>query len=594
MIKAVKAIGGNTDFLTAQAFSFIREDTCLTAIISASGEDVFTKVRIVGLRIEDDFFTQEGKPPENLKKTFEEVIKGLKGQTETFGVLLIFWQKNVLYLLSHGGHKAYLTRDDQVINLTDQASSGQLISGYLKENDKLLLVSQRASNRVWDDEFVNKLLKTEAEGLEDEVEALVAQSQTVEPIAAVSVVEQSEQAIEEQISDETVHPYPILGIASSKVKSLVRLFWQNRLARTVLGVSLILGSLILFGLSFYNQQKSETNSKFSSFLASAREEYALAQSLKDSDLKAAKLNWDQAQNNINSALQIKPKSSEAKNFKNELDQNKNDILKVREITNWPLFLSLDLIKKDFSASRMSYSLGKILFLDETQKTLVALELGKKTNQILSGATQLGQAQFSSLNGQTAFVYSLDKGILRVDLDNEKTTQIVKPDPEWGKITDLFAFSSNIYLMDSLKNQIWKYVPVKSGYADKAAYLKSLPAGRQIDLAGGNKLQIDYSVWVLKNKQEILKFTAGSTDFFSIGGLDKPLINIQSFFVSEKEDQVYILDPESSRVVVVGKNGQYQAQYRGEKFKSSSDLVVDDQNKKIYLLENNKIYTVDLK
>ncbi len=219
-----------------------------------------------------------------------------------------------------------------------------------------------------------------------------------------------------------------------------------------------------------------------------------------------------------------------------------------------------------------------------------MDLENKTNQILAGNTQLGDAKFASLNGDRAFVYSQDKGILSVDLDTKKTITVSKVDSEWGKVSDIFGFSSNIYLLDTLKNQIWKYVPIASGYAEKVSYVKD----SKVDLAGGKKLYIDYSVWVLKLGGEILKFTGGSPDFFSIGGLDKPIEEVTSFFVSEEEDNLYLLDSINSRILVLQKNGQYQKQIQGDKFKTASDFVVDEKGKKIYLLESNKIFQIELK
>jgi hypothetical protein len=65
-------------------------------------------------------------------------------------------------------------------------------------------------------------------------------------------------------------------------------------------------------------------------------------------------------------------------------------------------------------------------------------------------------------------------------------------------------------------------------------------------------------------------------------------------VPEEEDRLYILDPNNSRLVVVKKNGQYDHQYIAEKFKTVKDFIVDEESKKAYLLENNKIFTLELK
>lgn len=599
MIKAVKAIGGNTDFLTAQAFTFLQDETALSAIISASGEDVFTKVRVAGVKLEDDFFEMEGKSVDKLQLVFDQLLSTLTKQTDSLSVILALWQKNVLYLLSQGNHQAYLKRGDQLINLTSGIVDDQLISGYLQPSDRLLLVSEKTTDQQ---ELVERLFKVEAEGLEDELEMILSQAEKVEPLAAILLSLAEETTPSEEPAEPASREYPLVKILQSSLGKLVKFFPKSRKVKIIAGVSLAIIGIIIIGYAFYSNQQSTTNTRFVTLVISAREKYTQAQTLKDSDPQAAKQAWEQAKQQIDQALNLKPNQMEAKKLKEEIKQNKNTIFKVVELSNLSPFLSLDLLKKDFSTKKMSYSLGKVLLLDENQKTLVAVDLSKKTNQILAGSTKLGQAKLASLNGDLAFVYSEDKGILRVDLQSEKTTTIIKPDPQWGKIASLYAFSANVYLLDPLKNQIWKYVPVKSGFTDKTAYLKGLPAGRQVDLAGGSNLQIDYSVWVLTHSPpaggsgqegpEILKFTGGVADNFSVGGLDKPISSIASFFVPEKEDLVYLIDPQNSRLLTLSKNGQYLAQYLNEKFKSASDLVVDD--KKLYLLAENTIYTAELK
>ncbi|MBI3486480.1 hypothetical protein HY025_06130 [Candidatus Daviesbacteria bacterium] len=356
-------------------------------------------------------------------------------------------------------------------------------------------------------------------------------------------------------------------------------------------ILLVLILLIVGGfLAFENRQLGLQNSNFSNLLSDAKDKYHQALNLKDLDPNAAKQNLDEASKKLNEALAIKPNDTDAQNLKKQIESDSSSILKIFEIKDFPVFLSLDLVKKDFSAKKMSMSLNKILLLDETKKTLVLIDLETKTNQILAGADQLGDGQFASLNGDFGFVYSKDKGILRVDTKLQKTTNSIKPDSEWGKINDIYGFGGNIYLLDILKNQIWKYLPIASGYSDKISYFKDA----KNDLADSKRMEIDSSVWLLKSGNEIKKFTSGALDNFSLSGLDKPLADLTNFFISDQTDNIYLLDSGNSRLVVTSKTGQYKDQYHGDKFKTASDLVVDEKGKKIYLLENNQIYQIELK
>ncbi|MBI2022454.1 hypothetical protein HYS97_01210 [Candidatus Daviesbacteria bacterium] len=621
MVKVTKAIGGNTDFVTAQAFAYTKiglisrekdRTGVLAATISASGEDIFTKVRTVGLALEDFFEGTEGGISERLKSSLEFLKKELSSGPLEINILLVLWQENVLHLLGHGRNMAYLERAGKLANLTESNTEEQVISGFVKPADKLLLINGRivaeqeelkpAKIIGWDNEFIQKLFLVPEEDLEDEIENYLNQTGHVEPVAVIRI--ESELQVEDE-QDKAADFAAVSSLETGSAStgqglfgnlthilfsSLVRLLKSKRIRFGIIAF-LLLGTAFL-GINFFLKNSREKNEgQFRELIISARQKYDEAQNLKDSDPQKAKLSFDEAKNKLGQALSLKPNDSEAAALKKQLEENSNLILKVSKITNWPIFISLDLIKKDFSTSRISYSLGKVLFLDEAKKTLISLDLAKKTNQILAGPQQLGQATKASLNGDIAFVYSLDKGVVKVDLLNEKVTQIIKPDSEWGKIEDVYAFSSNVYLLDSIKNQIWKYVPIETGYSNKTTYLRG---DQKIDFAGSKKLLIDYSVWVFKTGPEILKFTGGASDYFDIGGVDKRVEEATSFFVPEGEDKFYLLDPKNSRLLILKKNGQYLSQLEGDKFKTASDFVVDEESKKLYLLEKNKIYAIELK
>ena len=270
----------------------------------------------------------------------------------------------------------------------------------------------------------------------------------------------------------------------------------------------------------------------------------------------------------------------------QLEQAQKNILKTSEITDWQTFLSLDLIRPGFTAKRMSFSVKKLLLLDESQKSLSLVDIETKSNQLLAGQTQLGEAQMAALNGDFAFVYSTDKGLVRIETNKRQLTTVAAPDKEWGRVADVFAFSANVYLLDAGQNQIWKYVPTQSSYTEKQIYLKD---NQGLDFAESKQLFIDYSVWVLKENAELIRFTAGAKDFYSIGGLDEPIEQIDIIFAPEEEDKIFLLDPQNKRIVITKKNGEYISQYTSERFATATDLVYDEETKSLYLLEGGKIH-----
>lgn len=544
-----RAIAGNTDFLTAQSFVFpknLPEDQSegvlnLNVLICASGDDVFTKVRQTQPQIEENFFASEEPLPNRLPALLDLLKKEL-ASFEDLKILLSAIKDNVLYLIFTGNVSAYLLRNDKTIALTEEKPPDQLISGYLTDSDKLLLLSPNEDS-PWEEPIVQKLLNASNDSLEEEITSIIQSTPNLPPLAAILIKNGSSQLPAATIEKIDSFQRPI-SFNLSFLKNI------NLPKRTKIA-ALILVILILSSSTYFLYRH------------------------------------------------FKPKLQNSSSSQSQSDQKPTEDPKIHQLSDFPLFLSLDLIKKDFSTQRFSYSLQKALLLDDKEKTLVSLDLNSKKNTILAGRKQLGEAQFASLNGANAFVYSEDKGILKIDTENQNVVTVAKPDPEWGKISDIFGFGGNVYALDSLKNQIWKYFPTTSGYSEKNAYLKE---GQNLNFAGATRLVIDYSVWVLKPEPEVFRFTSGNSDNFSVGGLEKHLQKLNSFYVGEGGDEgptsensfAYFLDSENSRLVVLKKNGQYEAQYTGDKFKTASDFAVDEQTKKLYLLESGKIYQIDLK
>lgn len=608
MVNYSKAIGGNTDFLSSQAFLFPKviphdqtDHVFLGVIISGAGDDCFTRIRQASPFIEEHFFGLEGSVPSRLTQLLPQLKEHLMG-VQNLQILLVAWKDNVLYLLSSGTHQAYIQRKEKRLNLTEHSPFEEIVSGHLKPNDKILLISGRTDMQQvnWNEDQIGHLLSSSTEELEEDTNVLLSQSGQPEPIAVILVENRDPEIVSKDASKNNdseapaaksfFPPRPSLKMPS--LKPLVRIL-KPRSKRSFIGmlVILLIISGSVFGFYRYLQNKAAANRIITQDINYAKSKFAEAQSLKDSDPDKAQQSLSDARVTITGVLSRSPGNQEAEKIKQEIENGREFIMRIYPITDWPVFLSLDLIKSDFKPTRMSYSVSKVLMMDDKTKTLVEVDLKKKTNNILAGSTQLGSGRAYSLNGDNAFVYSEDKGVLAIDTQNQKITTVAQPDPEWGYIKDIVGFAGNVYLLDTVKGQIWKYVPTTTGYSQKFTYLAD---DAQINFGGAIQMKIDYSVWVLKEGPEILRLTGGVQDSFSVGGLDENIKPLKSLFADEDGDELYLLDSENSRVVVLTKNGQYLKQYTGEKFSTADDLVVDNEAKKMYVLEGNKIYQLELK
>lgn len=557
MIKFAKYVGVNTDYLTAQAYIFPKnipveealDKPFSTLLISASGEDVFTKIRQASSMVEELIYSSQEPVSLKIDKVFNFLTEQLR-PADDLQVLIVCASKDIVYLKSQGAHKAFLLRGQKLTELTSSIPQGYLISGYIQAGDRLLLINSRLESQIKPEEKredlyssrqIEALISSPLDNFEETAEDLLKDIKHLEPIATVLIVNQPlvEQA---GVTDELQSPGRFKIPNFFQKPAFLKLIGKRNiwLGLSLLGLTILLGGGVYFGTKF----------------------------------------WPSQENKADNPQSLPTQSG-----------NQTEVTNIHQVSDWPVFLSLDLIKGGFSLSKIAYSLGKILLLDEASKTLVTVDLTNKNPQILAGSVQLGQAKFASLNGDQALVFSADKGVLKIDLSSKKVSTVAKLDEEWGQVVDIIGFGSNVYLLSQDKNQIFKYTPIESGYSNKINYIKE---GQKIDFGGAKKLQIDYSVWVLKNGANIDKFTAGNLDYFAFGGLEKPFKEIKSFFPTEEADTIYFLDPENQRLVVTKKNGAYLSQYTGEKFSTASDFIIDEEGKKIYLLEGGKIYQIELK
>ncbi len=612
-LKTAYVTGMNTDQKASQAHSLIQDEhNAFFALILLEGDDAFTKARQTVSEIAELYFETEGTPPQKLKDCQRDLEEKLK-VGEKLDYLLVAVAGKVMYLLAKGEVEAYLNRRGKVVRLLSVGGPAELISGFLEGSDRVLI-----STRNLTDHFktnLSEMLNLPLAEFEDEVAVKIGSNYEGGGMSAllIDVGQQAEASGRTEISEaeDEVARAPVIdpdntaetehsrlrfkGVRIEQILSMLRVSkklvpkgGRGRLAVAAI-LLIILGAGIV--MQFNNSRNKERDNHFNTLINNVRADLEAARGLSAITPASAKEKLESAKVVLTQALSIKPKDQQALDLQKTLIEEEPKILQQFTAGDFPVFLDLDLVKKGFTAQKISLSVGKLLVLDPTTISLVLIDLSKKSNQILAGKAQLGEASLNSLNGSFAFTYSQDKGLIRVDSTNQKNSEVTKADKEISNVVDIYAFASNVYLLDASNNQIWKYVPAGSNYSAKQKYLTD---GVKVDLTDAIRMQIESSIYILKRDGEILRFTKGEKDNFSYAGLPSAVKEPRSFFVSSDTENLYLLDSGNSRLLILGKTGEYKGQILGGKFATATDLVVDEISKKVYLLEGSKILTVDLK
>jgi len=250
------------------------------------------------------------------------------------------------------------------------------------------------------------------------------------------------------------------------------------------------------------------------------------------------------------------------------------------------FSDLTIITSGFSGKSIVGDGGEIYVLDEEGKRIVSISFAAKKSKVEIGPAQLSGAIDFAVYNDRIFVIN-DDGIFEVS----KTSKEEVAEKDWLGDVMLFAYTSNLYFLEKDASDISRYVSTESGFADRKSWIAE---GVDTDFSEVVDWVIDGTIWVLKKNGDISRFSMGNRLSFSIKGLAPELVNGNAIYTREDTENLYILDSRGKRVVVVDKDGNFQAQYLAEDISGAKDIVVSESEGKIIFLKDGKLLSIELK
>ena len=164
------------------------------------------------------------------------------------------------------------------------------------------------------------------------------------------------------------------------------------------------------------------------------------------------------------------------------------------------------------------------------------------------------------------------------------------DENWQTAIDIAAYSKYIYLLSPAKNQIYKYARLRSKYSGASEY------NTDVELNDAISLAIDGNIYILKKGGEIIKIYKSKKQTFTIEDMATDISEATSIYTAPEINNLYILDPNGKRVIIIEK-GKTIARYYGqiifEDLEDIRGVYVDKNEEKLYLLTKEKIYQVEL-
>jgi hypothetical protein len=525
-----------------------------------------------------------------------------------FSLAAAYLKDAVVFLKTLGNGQIYLKRTG---NFAEIIEGNTTASGYIQKNDFYILTSDCFSKIIGSGEDLKNItLKSDLYTI---VDAIYNHIQEADDTGAISLflqveekketeVTQKENAQsefippeendeEEEVLAETEQEEIEEGILPAKVPSKFSAFIPsggNKKKKLVTGaVVLVILAILVWsvGLGYQRRKAAEDQKKIQTYENKITEDLNKAESLSATDpsqssaaIQQAKTDLDQFKNEFG-----KKKAEDIAAFEKMISDKENRVMK-REDKLFTEFYNLNVEDKNAVGDMMYVDGDKGAIFDKKNAKVYILTFSKKSIDKRS-ATEMKDASLVGLYQDDLYLFVQDKGIFKVS-DTEKSKKIIDHDDDWGTITDMKIYNGNIYLMDSSKNAIYKYLVAESGYSNKQSYFKS---GEPSSLSDANSMSIDSALYI-GFPAEVMKYSGGvQTDFattYPDGGA-----KIQKVYTNSGLQKVYVWDKEKGVVFELEKNGQYDRQVQSSILTSGNDVVVIDSS--IYILKGSQIFQIKI-
>ncbi|MBI2356377.1 MAG: hypothetical protein HYV13_04205 [Candidatus Doudnabacteria bacterium] len=146
----------------------------------------------------------------------------------------------------------------------------------------------------------------------------------------------------------------------------------------------------------------------------------------------------------------------------------------------------------------------------------------------------------------------------------------------------FASPNRLYVLDKNSNQI-----LRLNFSGRALSTPQPMLKTQLILSDIQDFGLDKDIYLL-SKTSITRIVNGLPQAFKLPALSQPLADSSRITVAAN---IYILEPNTKRLLIFGKNGSLLNQIVFNGLTSPSDFIVDETQRTIQLLSGNRLYSI---
>ncbi len=228
--------------------------------------------------------------------------------------------------------------------------------------------------------------------------------------------------------------------------------------------------------------------------------------------------------------------------------------------------------------------GNIFTYDNQNQTLYTVDLEQKQTLSAQLNNDINNVKKLSAIDENSLIILNNNDFYRYNLVDNSVEQVLVAGSE---IKDFDTYENKIYSLQREKNQIIRHTATSVGFNTGSSWISD-----GTDMSGATSLAIDGGIYVV-GAGKIDYLVKGARQETNFSDINPSLGSPTQIYSEIDSNYLYILDPQNQRVVVFEKNGNLKIQYTSKEIGQFKSMIVDEADKKIYLLADNKIYLIEI-
>lgn len=351
--------------------------------------------------------------------------------------------------------------------------------------------------------------------------------------------------------------------------------------------------LIILAVSLYSQRDKKTNIFVEENVSSHEEKINQKLSQIESSLlynneeKAKEIIKELQDLMVNLTDKERNKIKNYSDLENELKTQIEKIQKIIKIQNPKEVANFSLINEQAQVSAIApiISNNKIYGIDGQNKAIYSLNLSDNLLAKIADNENLSETNSISHYNQDSVQFLTENQI--VSINSKEEISLGKISPENRDAIKSFAIYNNRpYLLDSQKNQIFKYSRKNNDFDSPSAWIKDNSNIKALSLI------IDYNIYILDQSGVVYKYLEGNRQEYKTEVIEPVMEKPEILRMSDK--YIFIMDKVNKRIAVFFKeDGYFINQYYLENLNNIKDFVINEKESKLYILNENSIYEINL-